>query len=317
MSVLRCKQEGSCSAARPPVLTLTSSLNRLPNTLACRRPHHAADWWVPTGAALEWTSVLFCAHCSAGWLLRGAVAVPSAAHCSAGWPFQVAVPSARPAHTLPPHPRTPAGIQTATDAFSAADLLYINSLFSLQTVVRQVGGSPPYYCTASECQAAKPCWVLGAVDGGQRGGRRAGAVQCPRSAGGKCHAGKAISAGRAAAVPHCAPSVPPVLDSAVAGNKQPLSSAGCLPQDYSPVYGRAIEGPVYAGIGPPTVLTRLSSASEPDEAGRGYTIEITATLVVSNLREGARYKVGWLTGRLRRQAGHGQGGRTGWPCMAA
>lgn len=119
------------------------------------------------------------------------------------------------------------GIQTATDAFSAADLLYINSLFSLQTVVRQVGGSPPYYCTV--------------------------------------------------------------------GNKQPLSSAGCLPQDYSPVYGRAIEGPVYAGIGPPTALTRLSSASEPDEAGRGYTIEITATLVISSLREGARYKVFKLT----------------------
>ena len=100
----------------------------------------------------------------------------------------VAVSSGSAERPARPHPAsapcTPAGIQTATDAFSAADLLYINSLFSLQTVVRQVGGSPPYYCTASECQAAKPCWVLGAVDGGQRGGRRAGAMQCPRSAGG-------------------------------------------------------------------------------------------------------------------------------------
>ena len=204
-----------------------------------------------------------------------------------------------PTLTIPP----PAGIQTATDTFSAADLLYINSLFSLQTVVRQVGGSPPYYCTVSECQAAKPCWVLGVVDGGQRGERRAGPVQCPQSAGGKCHAGMAISTGQAAAVLRCPPPASPTLHSTVVGNKQPLSSAGCLPQDYSPVYGRAIEGPVYAGIGPPTALTRLSSASEPDEAGRGYTIEITATLVISSLREGARYKVGWLTGRVAQQAG--------------
>lgn len=62
------------------------------------------------------------------------------------------------------------------------------------------------------------------------------------------------------------------------------------------MYGRAIEGPVYAGIGPPTALTQLSSASEPDEAGRGYTIQISATLVISNLVEGARYKVGWEGG---------------------
>ncbi|KAI7838652.1 hypothetical protein COHA_007578 [Chlorella ohadii] len=118
-------------------------------------------------------------------------------------------------------------IQTTTDAFSAADFVYVNSLFSLQTTVRQVGGSPPYYCTVN--------------------------------------------------------------------NKQPLSNAGCLPQDYNPVYGRAIEGPVYAGIGPPTALTQLSSASEPDEAGRGYTIQIDATLVISGLKEGARYKVYKLT----------------------
>ncbi len=82
-----------------------------------------------------------------------------------------------------------------------------------------------------------------------------------------------------------------------ADNKQPLSNAGCLPQDYNPVYGRAIEGPVYAGIGPPTALTQLSSASEPDEAGRGYTIQIDATLVISGLKEGARYKVGARAGR--------------------
>lgn len=83
-----------------------------------------------------------------------------------------------------------------------------------------------------------------------------------------------------------------------ADSKQSLAAAGCLPADYNPVYGRAIEGPVYAGIGPRTALTLLSSASEPDEAGWGKTIEIGATLVISGLREGARYKVGWLGGRV-------------------
>lgn len=48
-----------------------------------------------------------------------------------------------------------AGIQTATDGYSADDRVYVNTLFYTETVVRQVGGSPPYYCTVSECAGAR------------------------------------------------------------------------------------------------------------------------------------------------------------------
>lgn len=67
--------------------------------------------------------------------------------------------------------------------------MYVNSLFSLQTTVRQVGGSPPYYCTVSELGLAALC--RSQVLGLWRGQGRACAVRrvqqdCPMCSCGLC-----------------------------------------------------------------------------------------------------------------------------------
>ena len=71
-----------------------------------------------------------------------------------------------------------------------------------------------------------------------------------------------------------------------------LEQAGCLPLSYSRGWGFGIQGPAYAGMGPPTRLVGLSSPREP---GLGRTMPITATLTISNLEVGRRYELYTIT----------------------
>lgn len=69
-----------------------------------------------------------------------------------------------------------------------------------------------------------------------------------------------------------------------ANKKDPVEAGGCVP--VGTVWGYAIHGPAYAGIGPRTALSRLSSPAEP---GLGRSVTMAATLTISGLTPGKAY----------------------------